>query len=667
MNEAQAKERIRTLSEDIRHHNKLYHQQDQPEISDYEYDQLFTDLKKLEEEFPHLQREDSPSQSVGSAVHEQFSAVTHPYPMLSLANVLNPEEFLEWCQKREKDLNRSIYPLHFSPKLDGLALELIYEQGQLSLAATRGNGEVGENVSLTAKEIKNIPKKIPFNDNRLVIRGEVILTKKGLEKLNRQRQERDEKLFANPRNAAAGSIRQLNPEITRQRDLRFFAYQVANAEELSEVNTATHSEQLEFLKSLGFENAEYSLSINNKKAAMAYYDELIKNRSRLPYELDGVVIKIEKQAWQRELGVVGRRPRFAVAWKFPPEIKTTKLEDVLFQVGRTGAITPVGQVQAVNIGGATVQRVTLHNLNEINRLGIKIPCSVEIIRSGDVIPKILKVTSIHENASEVPFPKTCPVCSTALKTEREGVIKFCPNRLCPAKSHHEIVHFVSKDAMNIDGLGKEQIQEMLNKNIIQRAYHLYDLNEEKLRKMDRIGDKSIANLLTSIEKSKSVDLHRFIYALGLKGVGQQTAKTLAKKYQSVEKLLTANPDELIEVNDIGDILAQQISQQISEDHFLELINGLLDRGIRSSYSEKALSGPFVGKKVLFTGSLSMPRRHARERAEAAGAEVVSSISKNTDILIAGEKAGSKLNKARELGVQILSEAEFIQKLEKAGK
>ena len=576
------------LKKDIFYHNQKYYNEDNAEISDYEYDFLFNLLKKIEIDHPQYFDANSPTQTVGSNVdanvakldvdkENNLSKFIHPFPMYSLENAMVKEDVIDFLQKRKKDLQEKIEKLHLSFKYDGLAVELIYnEKGKLITGSTRGNGKIGENITKNVLTIKNIPnkldtallKKIGLKKNKqIVVCGEVIMTKSSFLNLNKKHEQQQKPLFSNPRNAAAGSLRQLDVNITAERDLEFYAYRLVNPFDFEEINLKntlsnevslketlldTNTKQINFLEILGFAtNKDYVFTVNPEKI-FSIYDHFLEIREKgniIDYECDGVVIKIDSQSQQDKLGVVGKRPRSAIAWKFPPKIKQTELLDVIFQIGRLGAITPVGILQPVNIEGAIIKRVTLHNEVEIKKKDIRLGDTVNIIRSGDVIPKITGVDLKKRSGEERPisYPTHCPNCETLLLREEEGVIVKCPNDFCSIKKEKQIIHFISKDAMNVDGLGKELVIEMLQKKIVRDDKDLYLLTKSELQLLDRMGDKLAENILKAIERSKQTTLAKFIYALGIKGVGQKTAQQLAIKYRDIRNLYTLSLEELLSI------------------------------------------------------------------------------------------------------------------------
>ncbi len=667
--EKKSKERIKELCHLINDHNRKYHFEDQGEITDYEYDLLFKELKQLEADFPHFVLKDTPTQKVGGKLLRGFKSFKHPFAMTSLENAMNDLEIKAFIEKREKDLGKTIEGFAASLKYDGIAIELIYKKGALVVGATRGDGFEGEDITDNIKTIQNIPKKLKSClDVRVVVRGEVVMTKKGFKAVNQQRAEKELNVFAQARSAAAGSLRQLDPNLTAKRDLIFFAYQLANTQELLSVypRLTTQTLQMDWLKKEGFDINQENAFCFDYAQLKQYYQSCLVKREALEYEVDGVVVKIDLEKDQKKSGISGKRPRFAIAWKFPPLVKETQLIKVIFQVGRTGVITPVGELRPVVIGGATVRRVTLHNESEIKQKDICQGDWVRVIRSGDVIPKVLEVIKEKRNGTEkrVSFPEVCPECETKLLRDTRGqqVMIRCPNVDCFAQIEIRLIHFASKEAMNIEGLGKEFVRELVRKKIIKSPEDFYQIRSKDLDQFERMGEKLKNNLLASIKISKQVSLEKFIYALGIRGVGMINARLLAKKYKSIETIMHLKKDDLIDMDDFGEIVSQSIADYFSHHQKQKMIQQLLFFGVQPKYKEEIVKkGFFYEKKILFTGTLSLPRRIAKEKAQALGAEIVSSISSHLDYLIVGEGPGSKVKKAKELGIALMSEDDFLKK------
>ena len=659
MNLEEARKKIEQLTATINYHNKLYYTDDNPEIEDYEYDKLFRELENLEREFPELKKEESPTNKVGGTILEKFEKFEHPIAMYSLSNVMNEEEFLDFDNRMQKELNASSIKYTVENKFEVLALELIYEKGKLTVASTRGDGQVGENVTNNVKMINNVPKSIK-ETKRLIVRGEALITKKDFEVLNKEREELEEIPFANARNAAAGGLRQLDSAESKKRRLKFFAYQIANYKDFDLTN---EYKSMEFLSELGFTVEGVHPNIEAKKVLETYYN-IQENRSKMDYEIDGLVIKVDDVKYQEKLGFLSRAPRFAVAFKFKPEEKETILKNIEVQVGRTGALTPVAKLEPVQVGGVTVSNVTLHNPNEIKSKDIRIGDTVVVIRSGDVIPKIVRVV-LDKRPSEskvFEFPKKCPVCGGDTAITDGDVIVRCINDECPSKITRYIEYFVSKPAMNIDGLGKEWINAFTKTGLVKTPADIYKIKKEDLFKFERMGEKLADNMIKSIEDSKNTTLKRFIYALGMRQVGQTTADLLAKYFTSIDNFKKATIEDLQNIEGIGEISAKSIYDFLNNKKSLKLIEDLINEGVNPVFEKlTTVESPLTGKNVVITGSIEgFTRTSAKETAERLGANVQSAVSKNTDILIVGEKAGSKLKKAQELGIQIMEADKFIK-------
>lgn len=654
-----AKKRIKELTDIINYHNKKYYTEDNPEIEDYEYDILFKELQSLENEYPELKREDSPTDKVGSSILEKFEKFTHPIAMYSLSNVMNEEEFNDFHTRMIKELKTENILYTIEHKFDGLALELIYENGALIVASTRGDGIVGENVTNNVLVMGQVPKKIK-EKKKIIIRGEALINKKDFLLLNKEREENDEELFVNARNAASGGLRQLDSAESKKRKLNFFAYQIANYRDF---NFQSEAEIMEFLKELGFvvEGVHKSVKASD---VIKIYNEVEEKRFSLPFEIDGLVIKVDSTLQQEKLGFLSRAPRFAIAFKFKPEEKETILEEIEIQVGRTGALTPVARLKPVYVGGVTVSNVTLHNLNEIKSKDIRVGDSVVVIRSGDVIPKILKVVLEKRPAGskEFIFPNKCPVCGGDTAVTDGEVIVRCINENCPVKVTRFIEYFVSKPALNIEGVGKEWIEKFTENGLVKTPADLYKITKDDLNKFDRMGDTLNEKILSAIEGSKNTTLKRFIYSLGIRQVGENTADLLSKFYENISSFMDAKKEDLITIEGIGDIAAKSIYDFVHTEKTRKIITDLLDAGVTPIHEKmETISSPLSGKNVVITGSIEgYTRDSAKLAAERLGATVLSAVSKNTDILIVGEKAGSKLKKASELNVKIMQADEFIK-------
>lgn len=651
------KKRIDELREEIEGHNYKYYVLDNPEISDYDYDMLMRELKKLEKEHPEYQDINSPTQRVGGNPLKEFNQIEHVVPMLSLQDVFSFEELKEWDTRVKTAVGTCEYVVEL--KIDGLSAALLYENGELVQGVTRGDGRVGEDVTNNIRTIKSIPLKIKENAI-LEVRGEIYMPKAVFEKLNREREDMEQPLFANPRNAAAGSIRQLDSKITAERKLDIFIF---NIQRYEGTDIRTHREGLDYLESLGFR-------VSPKRVVCSSIDEaieVIKNfgdtRGELPFEIDGVVIKVNDLALRDELGQTAKTPKWAVAYKFPAEQKKTKVLDIIVQVGRTGAITPTAVLQPVKVAGSTVSRATLHNEDYIKEKDIKIGDSVIIQKAGEIIPEVVGVVLEDRTGEEVEFkmPDKCPACgSITVREEGEAAVR-CPNMSCPAQLKRSIIHFASRDAMNIDGLGPQIISSLMDNNLVKDAADLYYLKFDDIVKLERMGKKSAQNLLDSIEKTKENDINRFIFALGIRFIGAKAARNIAKHFKSIDSIMNASYEELIEVEEIGDKMAESIVEFFKEEHNRALVEKFRTAGINFNIKEKESTAEkiFEGKTFVLTGTLSQfTRKEAEEIIDSLGGKVSSSVSKKTSYLLAGEEAGSKLKKANDLGVEVISEQDF---------
>ena len=658
------RKRCESLREQIDLHNYQYYVLDDPKITDADYDQLMRELIELETEYADLVTPDSPTQRVGAKPLAEFPEAVHKIPMLSLGNVFSREE-MEAFDKRVRDaLEKTDIEYVAETKLDGLAISLLYENGHLTRGSTRGDGINGEDVTLNVRTLRSIPLKLRGKQLPAIleVRGEVFMTKQGFEKLNKHQRENDSKIFANPRNAAAGSLRQLDPAITAQRPLQFFAHGVGIIEGVEGVNN--HQAMLDYLKQHGLPVSPENRVIHGLKQCNQYYDDILKRRNDLPYEIDGVVFKVNSYQQQDILGFVSRAPRWAIAYKFPPEEASTELLDIDVQVGRTGSLTPVARLKPVIVGGVTVTNATLHNEDEIHRKDVRIGDRVIVRRAGDVIPEVVKVISESRKpgAKKFTMPKQCPVCgSDTERVEGEAVRRCTAGLYCPAQQIQSIIHFASRKAMNIDGLGDKLVEQLVNEKLINNIADIYKLTHEQLRALDRMGDKSAENLVNALEHSKETTLSRFIYALGIREVGEATARTLELHFGDLDKIMNASQDKLQLVPDVGPVMAEHIQHFFAENHNREIIKQLLQQGIHWQVTERPKSQPLTGKIFVLTGTLdSMKRDEAKEKLLALGAKVSGSVSKKTDYVVAGAEPGSKVDKANELGIKILSESEFLE-------
>ena len=663
-------QQIDTLRQDLRRYEYEYHVLDNPTIPDAEYDRLFHQLKALEAAYPELITADSPTQRVGAKPLSGFAQIRHEIPMLSLDNAFSDEEFYAFVKRIEDRLIRLPDPLTFccEPKLDGLAVSILYVNGVLTQAATRGDGTTGEDITANIRTIRNIPLQLLMDNPpaRLEVRGEVFMPHAGFERLNQQALEKGEKTFANPRNAAAGSLRQLDPKITSKRPLVLNAYSIGIAEGVDLPNT--HYDRLQWLKSIGIPvNLEIRLC-NGTDEVLDFYRDIQNKRSSLGYDIDGTVLKINDIALQEKLGFISKAPRWAIAYKFPAQEELTRLNDVEFQVGRTGAITPVAKLEPVFVAGVTVSNATLHNGDEIERLDIAIGDTVVIRRAGDVIPQIIGVLHDRRPADARPiiFPKTCPVCDSAIvRIEGEAVARCTGGLFCAAQRKEALKHFVSRKAMDIDGVGGKLIEQLVDRELVHTPADLFKLDLTTLTRLERMGTKSAENALASLEKAKNTTLARFIFALGIREVGEATALNLANHFKTLEALQNADLEALQQVPDVGEVVANRILAFWHEPHNVAVVNDLIAQGVHweTVETKEVTENRFKGKTVVLTGTLTqMGRNEAKALLQDMGAKVSGSVSAKTDFVIAGDAAGSKLTKAQELGVTVLTEEEFLAQI-----
>jgi DNA ligase (NAD+) len=666
MSDDDDRRRLEALRAEIRQHDFRYYVLDRPVIPDADYDALMRELEAIEARHPDWITPDSPTQTVGAPPSHAFETVEHRAPMLSLDNAFDADEFNDFDRRvRERLGTDDPVTYHAEPKFDGLALSLTYVGGRLRQAATRGDGQQGEDVTDNVRTIEVIPFAIDLPvDSEIEIRGEVVMTHEDFAELNRRAERRGDKPFANPRNAAAGSLRQKDPRVTAERPLHFFAYGVGAAKGV--VEPETQSDWLDRLAELGFPVAENRRRVTGPEEARGFFAEMAEKRDGLAFDIDGVVYKVDSIDEQRRLGVVSRAPRWAIAWKFPAEEKITRLRDVEFQVGRTGALTPVARVEPVAVGGVTVANVTLHNMDEIERKDVRIGDWVRIRRAGDVIPEIIEV--IHEkrpaDARKIELPETCPECGS--EVIRDDAVARCTGGLfCPAQRREAIRHFASRRAMDIDGLGEKWITLFLERGLVEHVDDLFRLNRDDLIALPRMGARSADNLLEAIEQAKETTLGRFLYALGIREVGEVTAESLARHFRDLDALMEASEEQLQEVEDVGPVVARHVHKFFRQPHNREVIDGLLEAGIHWPTPEApADNAPLKGKTFVITGTLpDMTRDEASERLTALGARVSDSVSGKTTALIVGEAGGSKLEKAEKLGVPMLDADAFARLLE----
>ncbi len=665
MSKDQAKQQIEALRKELEQYNYEYHTLDQPSVSDYEYDQKIQELQKLEEENPELVTPDSPSQRVGGKPLDAFQKVQHTIPMLSLGNAFNEEELRDFDRRVREGVDEDVnYVCEL--KIDGLAISLRYEDGLFVQGATRGDGATGEDITQNLKTIKSIPLRIN-EDETIEVRGEAFMPQRSFLSLNEAREEREEEPFANQRNAAAGSVRQLDPKIAASRNLDIFLYGVGQWE-AGELES--HSERLEHLQKLGFKTNPEWKTCNSIDEVIDYVNKWTEDRPGLSYEIDGIVIKVDNLDQQEELGFTAKNPRWAIAYKFPAEEAITKLYDIELSVGRTGAVTPTALLNPVKVAGTTVQRASLHNEDLIREKDIRIGDTVVIKKAGDIIPEVVRVVTDERTGDEEEYhmPDHCPECESELEHLEEEVALRCLNPNCPAQLREGLIHFVSRNAMNIDGLGEKVIAQLFRENLVHNIADLYKLEKDELMKLERMGEKSADNLLSAINDSKQNSLERLLFGLGIRFVGSKGAQTLAVEFETIDGLLNATFEDLIAVNEIGEKMADSVVRYFEKPQVTELIAELKELGLNMEYlgrkkSDQPEDSPFMGKTVVITGKMEQySRGEAKEKVEALGGKVTGSVSKNTDILLAGEDAGSKYDKAEKLGLDIWDEQRFIEVL-----
>lgn len=656
-------QKISRLRDEIEYHNKRYYLDDSPEITDYDFDKLMQELIKLEKEYPEFLTEDSPSQRVGGEPLSKFNQVKHFKQLLSLSNSFNEEDLRQFFQRLENLLGSNTYEFSVEPKIDGLTLVLVYENGILKTAATRGDGIIGEDVTYNVKTIRNIPLRIK-HQGLFIVRGEAYIPKKAFEKLNQIRLENNEDLFANPRNAAAGSLRQLDPKIAAQRNLRVILYELIQVDEEASLS---YKEKFKELRAEGFKVVEPFYS-KDKEEIISYCLNFLDKRNDFEFEIDGLVIKLLDKAIQEELGATARNPRWATAYKFPPEQVETKVLDIEWNVGRTGAITPTGVLEPVRVSGSTVRRAILHNEDYIREKDIRIGDSVIIEKAGEIIPAVVRVLFDKRDGPmpEHNFPQVCPVCgSKAVRLPGEAVIR-CTNTLsCPAQIKRSLEHFASKAGMDITGLGRQLVFQLYDENLVKNIGDFYRLEKNKIIDMERMGEKSAQNLIDAIQDSKNRSLSQLIAALGIPLVGQKAAKILSKSYKNMENLMEAKEEELLELDEIGEKMADSVYNFFREEHNLQIIYELKELGINMEEEiEEIIESEINGKTFVITGTMEKyTRSQAQSLIEERGGKVSGSVSKKTDYLLYGSEAGSKLEKAKKLEIKLISEDEFVDLLE----
>lgn len=652
--EKTAKSRIDELVDLLNYHSRLYYVENRNEISDYEYDMLQQELKSLEAENPELIRKDSPTQRVGGEATSIFEKVSHKVQMGSIQDVFSFEQVEQFINTvRQTVLNPEFV---VEPKIDGLSVSLEYHDGDLFIGSTRGDGFVGENVTSNIKTIKSIPISLPEKLPLLEVRGEVYMPKNVFFDLIKQQEDNDEQPFKNPRNAAAGSLRQKNSKITAKRKLDIFCFNIQQIEG-KELNS--HKESLDYIKSLGFKTIPYYKKVSTYDEIRKCIEEIGEQRFDLPFDIDGVVIKVDNFSQRDVLGSTAKTPKWAVAYKFPPEEKQTKLLNIELNVGRTGAITPVAVFEPILLAGTSVSRATLHNQDFILEKNISIGDIITVRKAGDIIPEVLCVTEKHGHKAFF-LPDKCPECGTpVIKSEVEAAIR-CPNVDCPAQIFRSIVHFASKSAMNIDGLGPQIVKTLLENDLIKSVADLYELKNHQLMELDNFKEKSATNLINAIEQSKSNSLDRLVFGLGIRNIGQASAKLLCDKFGDLNNIMSASAEQIAEIDGFGDIMAESVAKAFSEPHMVKLIERLKEYGVNTHYEKVQIDNRFEGKTFVLTGTLpTLKRNDAKAIIEKFGGKASGSVSKKTDYVLAGEDAGSKLTKAQELGIPIISEDEFI--------
>lgn len=651
------KKEITELTDLLLYHSTKYYVEDSPEISDYEYDMLLRKLKKLEEDYPEYKLDYSPTQRVGGEVLSQFDTVHHEVPLKSLQDVFSYGELLEFDERVRKEVDDPEYAVEL--KIDGLSIAIEYKNGILSNGVTRGNGIDGEDVTANIKTISSIPLKLtqPIN---IIVRGEVYMPRKVFNKLNAEREKNGEQLFANPRNAAAGSLRQLDSTIAANRKLDIFIFNIQKCDEFS---FETHSDSLDFLKELGFKVSPFYNVFSTITSAFNEIERFDRIRDELDYDIDGAVVKVNSLTQREEIGETTKFPKWAAAYKYPPEQKETKLTDIIINVGRTGVLTPNAVFEPVQLAGTRVSRATLHNRSFIKELDIRINDTVIVQKAGEIIPEIVRVNKEKRDGTQIEFvmPDRCPVCNSEVIADESGIMVRCPNPDCDAKIYRQIVHFVSKDAMDIEGLGPSVVSQLIENDLIKDVSDLYLLTADMLLELEGFAQTSSIKLIESIESSKSAGLDRVINAIGIKNIGQKASKQLAKQFKTIDGIISASVEEITEIDDFGDISANCVVDFLANAHNLEIINKLKSYGVDMTYSSDAVDDRFAGKTFVLSGGLdSMSRTEASEIIEKFGGKTSSSVSAKTSFLLLGDKPGSKLDKAQKLGIPVIDEQQFLQ-------
>lgn len=653
MNEQDAKKRIDELVKLLNYHSQLYYVEDRNEITDYEYDMLQQELKGLEEQFPQFVRSDSPTQRVGGKAISIFEKVTHRVQMGSLQDVFSFEQVRSFVETVQQAVDKPQFVVE--PKIDGLSVSLEYHNGELAIGSTRGDGFVGEDVTSNLKTVKSIPIKINEELPLIEVRGETYMPRNVFLKLVKEQEDNDEQPFKNPRNAAAGSLRQKDPKIAAKRKLDIFVF---NVQQIEGKELTSHKESLDYLKTLGFKTITDYKRVSTADEVIDCIKAIGEKRFDLPFDIDGVVIKVDDFRQREILGATAKVPKWAVAYKFPPEEKTSKLLDIELNVGRTGAITPVAVFEPVFLAGTSVSRATLHNQDFIREKNISVGDIIKVRKAGDIIPEVLGSVEKHGDGV-FTLPECCPVCGTKLvKSEEEAAVR-CPNVECPAQIFRSIVHFASKGAMNIDGLGPQIVHTLLDNKLITSVADLYTLSGNKLLQLDNFKEKSVNNLLSAIEKSKSNSLDRFVFGLGIRNIGQASAKLLCDKFGDLDNIMNASAEQISEIDGFGGVMAQSVYNAFHEEHMTELIQKLKECGINTKYEKIQIDDRFAGKTFVLTGTLpTLKRSEAKALIEKYGGKASGSVSKKTDYVLAGEEAGSKLDKAQQLGIEIITEEQF---------
>lgn len=653
MNEQDAKKRIDELVKLLNYHSQLYYVEDRNEISDYEYDMLQQELRELEEQFPQFVRSDSPTQRVGGKAISIFEKVTHRVQMGSLQDVFSFEQVRSFVETVQQAVDKPQFVVE--PKIDGLSVSLEYHNGELAIGSTRGDGFVGEDVTSNLKTVKSIPIKINEELPLIEVRGETYMPRNVFLKLVKEQEDNDEQPFKNPRNAAAGSLRQKDPKIAAKRKLDIFVF---NVQQIEGKELTSHKESLDYLKTLGFKTIPDYKRVSTADEVIDCIKAIGEKRFDLPFDIDGVVIKVDDFRQREVLGATAKVPKWAVAYKFPPEEKTSKLLDIELNVGRTGAITPVAVFEPVFLAGTSVSRATLHNQDFIREKNISVGDIIKVRKAGDIIPEVLGSVEKHGDGV-FTLPECCPVCGTKLvKSEEEAAVR-CPNVDCPAQIFRSIVHFASKGAMNIDGLGPQIVHTLLDSKLITSVADLYTLSENKLLQLDNFKEKSVNNLLGAIERSKSNSLDRLIFGLGIRNIGQASAKLLCDKFGDLDNIMNASAEQIAEIDGFGGVMAQSVYNAFHEEHMTELVRRLRECGINTEYEKIQIDDRFAGKTFVLTGTLpTLKRSEAKALIEKYGGKASGSVSKKTDYVLAGEDAGSKLDKAQQLGIEIITEEQF---------